>query len=97
MMNADQRAEHIASLQKEWTDVYVRANLDQPVLRRFGERVGRVVTVNWNGRAVIDFGDGAWYDVPADTAHLRKVDPAEGQKLFDTKNTSAVARPDRGG
>jgi hypothetical protein len=96
-MNADDRARRIESLRKEWTDQFVRANPDRPELRRFGDRVGRVVTVNWNGRALVDFQDGAWYDVPADPAHLVRIEPQEGRGKYDAKRNSAQPRPERGG
>src|SRR5205085_5670797 len=48
------------ALRAEWTDQFVRVNPHSPELQRFGETVGRVVTVNWNGKALIDFQDGGW-------------------------------------
>ena len=45
----------IEALRAEWTDQYVRVNPERPELCRFGDTVGRVVTVNFNGKAVIDF------------------------------------------
>ena len=46
---------------------------------RFEGRVGRVVTVNCGGRALVDFADGAWYDLPA-TAEVLDVVTAEDAK-----------------
>ena len=43
---------------REWTDQYVEVNPDRPELKRFAGIVGRVVTVNWNGKALVDFQDG---------------------------------------
>src|SRR5262245_55908959 len=60
----------IEDLKSEWTDKFVRVNPDRPELRRFKDIIGRVVTVNWNAKAVIDFQDGGWYDIAASTAFL---------------------------
>ncbi len=53
------------SLKREWTDQFVEVNPEQPELRRFQGIVGRVITVNCNDKALIDFQDGGWYDVSA--------------------------------
>jgi hypothetical protein len=87
----------VEELQARWTDRFVRANPERPELKRFGDRVGRVVTVNHNGLALVDFQDGAWYDVPADEGHLTLVDPAEAQKLYNPKANSAQRFPERQG
>ena len=89
--------QQIEQLREEWTDQFVRVNLNQPELRRFKEIVGRVVTVNWNGKALIDFQDGGWYDITASNACLTKVDPAEAKAKYDPKANSAQPRPDRQG
>jgi hypothetical protein len=83
-------------LRRQWIDQYVVVNPECPELKRFGETVGRVVTVNYNGKAVIDFQDGAWYDIGASTDFLRKLDPAEGQKKYKNVN-SAQPLPERQG
>jgi hypothetical protein len=57
--------DQIEDLRRRWTDQLVVARTERPELARFAGRVGRVVTVNRGGKAIIDFGDGAWYDVPA--------------------------------
>ena len=87
--------QQIEQLRAEWTDQFVRVNLDRPELRRFKETVGRVVTVNWNGKALIDFQDGGWYDVTASNAYLTKVDPAEGKAKYDAKANSAQPFPEK--
>jgi hypothetical protein len=87
----------LEQLKREWTDQYVLVNPDRPELKRFGETVGRVVTVNWNGKAIIDFQDGAWTDVSASEAYLKKLDAAEAAKKFDTKANSAQAFPEKQG
>lgn len=45
------------ALKREWIDQYVEVNPERPELSRFAGRVGRVATVNWNRKAVIDFQD----------------------------------------
>ena len=64
-------------LKQEWVDKYVTVT-DKPELKRFAGIVGRVVTVNFNGKALVDFQDGGWYDISANTDYLTLVDPAEG-------------------
>jgi len=85
----------LESLREEWTDQFVRANAERPELKRFGDIVGRVVTVNWNGKAVIDFQDGGWYDITASTQFLTRLDPAEAKAKYDPKVNSAQVIPDK--
>jgi hypothetical protein len=85
----------IEALRAEWTDQYVRANPDRPELRRFGEVVGRVVTVNFNGKALVDFQDGGWYDITASTQYLQKLDPAEAKAKYNAKVNSAQPFPEK--
>jgi hypothetical protein len=81
-------------LRRQWIDQYVVANTRHPELKRFGETVGRVVTVNYNGKALVDFQDGGWYDITADPEFLRKLDPEEGKKKYKNIN-SAQPIPDK--
>jgi hypothetical protein len=53
-----------AQLKAEWTDKYVEAMITVPEYARFRGMTGRVVTVNENGKCLVDFGDGPWYDIP---------------------------------
>ena len=87
----------IEQLKREWTDQYVTINPERVELKRFAGRVGRVVTVNWNGKAIIDFADGAWYDIAATSSCLNKLDAAEGKTKFDPTVNSAQAVPDKQG
>ena len=43
------------ALKREWTDQLVEVVPERPELMRFAGLVGRVVTVNHNRKAVIDF------------------------------------------
>lgn len=88
----------VDALKQQWTDklVHVRPGA-RPDLKRFEGRVGRVVTVSYSGRAVIDFADGAWYDV-ADFANvLDEVTDAAERKNYDATANSAQKTPTRQG
>jgi hypothetical protein len=91
---ADQRYEE---LKRTWTDQFVEVNSDRPELKRFAGIVGRVVTVNRNQKAVIDFQDGGWYDITASTDYLRILDPAAARDKYDAKVNSAQPIPDKQG
>jgi hypothetical protein len=95
METPDTAPARIEGLRAEWTDQFVRVNQDRPELKRFGETVGRVVTVNFNGKAVIDFQDGGWYDITASTQYLHKLDPAEAKGKYDPKTNSAQPIPEK--
>lgn len=92
-MDAFTRADQ---LKQEWTDQYVTVNPDRAELKRFVGIVGRVVTVNMNGRALIDFQDGGWYDIAASSDFLTRVDKAEGEKKYQNVN-SAKPMPEKQG
>jgi hypothetical protein len=87
--------DRLEALREEWSDQFVRVNPDRPELKRFGDTIGRVVTVNWNGKAVIDFQDGGWYDITASEQFLTRVDPAEAKAKFDFKVNSAQPIPEK--
>jgi hypothetical protein len=84
------------ALRKAWTDQYVEINPDRPELKRFAGIVGRVVTVNWNGKALVDFQDGGWYDITASELFLKKLDPATAAAKYKNTN-SAQPIPDKQG
>jgi hypothetical protein len=85
--------EQVESKKNEWTDQFVEVDSNRPELRRFAGSIGRVVTVNCNNRALVDFSDGAWYDITTD--YLRKVEPAVGKAKYDAKANSAQPFPDK--
>ena len=61
--------DRIDRLRKEWGDKYVEADAGVPSLRRFAGKVGRVMTINMNGRALVQFtgtNDIGWYDIDLD-------------------------------
>jgi hypothetical protein len=82
-------------LKREWTDQFVEVNAERPELRRFQGIVGRVVTVNCNNKAVVDFQDGGWYDISASPEYLTRLDPAAAKAKYDTKVNSAQPVPDK--
>jgi hypothetical protein len=88
---------HHEALKREWTDQYVQVNPERPELKRFAGIVGRVVTVNFNNKALVDFQDGGWYDVTASPDCLTKLDPAEAKAKFNPKANSAQPFPEKQG
>ena len=86
----------IDDLRKVWIDQFVKVNDQRPELKRFAGVVGRVVTVNYGGKAVIDFQDGGWYDIAASDEFLIKLDPAEGNAKYKNVN-SAQPIPEKQG
>jgi uncharacterized protein with von Willebrand factor type A (vWA) domain len=77
-------------LRKHWMDQYVKVNEARPELKRFAGIVGRVITVNYNGKAIVDFQDGGWYDITASDDYLTKLDPAEAQPKYKNVNSAQV-------
>ena len=80
----------VDALKREWTDKLVRVKPEvRADLTRFAGRVGRIVTVNYGGRAVVDFADGGWYDIADFAAVLEPVtDDAESKKYDATANSA---------
>lgn len=86
----------VDELRLEWIDQYVQVNPGHSELNRFAGIVGRVVTVNYNGKAVIDFQDGGWYDIGASSEYLTRL-PAEEAKAKYKNVNSAQVIPDKQG
>jgi hypothetical protein len=84
-------------LKRQWIDQYVEVNADRPELKRFAGIVGRVITVNFNNKALVDFSDGGWYDITASEEYLRKLDPATAKTKYDAKANSAQPFPEKQG
>lgn len=86
--------EHIEKLQREWTDKYVVVDESRPELRRFRGLTGTVKTVNFSGRALVQF-DGynniGWYDI--DPAWLKIVDAPLPKPEAGKKPAKAEAKP----
>jgi hypothetical protein len=79
---------HNNTLKQLWTDQFVVVKPGHTELARFADIVGRVVTVNFNGKALIDFQDGGWYDITASEEFLTKLTPEEGKAKY--KNTNSA-------
>ncbi len=84
------------ALKHEWTDQFVEVNPERPELKRFVGLVGRVITVNHNNKALVDFQDGGWYDIAASEEYLRKLDPAAAKAKYKNVN-SAQPIPEKQG
>jgi hypothetical protein len=87
--------ERAEELKHTWTDKFVRVKPGFPQYARFEGKVGRVVTVNYGGRAVIDFADGAWYDIPASEDYLEMLPEEEAKGKYDPTANSAQKVPTR--
>lgn len=87
----------IEALKREWTDQLVEVDATRPELKRFAGLVGRVVTVNLNHKALVDFADGGWYDITASAEFLKKLDPAIAKDKYDAKANSAQPFPEKQG
>lgn len=85
------------ALKRTWTDRFVRVKPGHPEYARFVGKVGRVVTVNFGGKAIVDFADGAWYDIPATDLHLEVVPDEEAKDKYDPTANSAQKLPPRQG
>ena len=79
---------HLEKLRKEFTNELVTLNEARPGLERFQEMVGRVVTVDAAGQALVQFnGFPARYAIGVD--HLRVVD----QTISLVENTDRQPGP----
>lgn len=90
---ADQRYEN---LKNHWIDKLVAVKAEFPELHRFEGLVGRVITVNRNNKALVDFADGGWYDITASEEFLTILeDTEENRKKYDGKMNSAQPFPEK--
>ena len=94
MFPTDQQYEE---LRCQWTDKFVQVNADLAELKRFAGIVGRVITVNYNNKALVDFQDGGWYDITASPEYLKKLDAATAKAKYDAKVNSAQPHPEKQG
>ena len=94
MYPTDQQYEE---LRRQWTDKFVQVNADLPELKRFAGIVGRVITVNRNGKAVVDFQDGGWYDISASADCLTVLSPEAAKGKYDATANSAQPHPSKQG
>jgi len=82
-------------LKQTWTDKFVRVKPGRPDYERFKDQVGRVITVNFGGKALVDFADGAWYDIPASDEYLEVVSEDEAKGKYNASANSAQKLPGR--
>ncbi|MGL4550644.1 MAG: hypothetical protein ACRC33_05615 [Gemmataceae bacterium] len=78
-------------LKAQWTDQLVTVAPGRADLTRFAGLVGRVITVNFNAKALVDFADGAWYDI--DPAFLVPVTDDAAKAKYDATANSAQVFP----
>jgi hypothetical protein len=93
-----QFAEKIEQMKRDFTDKYVLVDGALPELARFRDVVGRVKTVNMNGRALVEFDEYhlniGWFDIAPE--YLKVVDkPPPKEKKVEAKKpaTKADAKP----
>ena len=85
----------VDALRVKWSDRLVSVKVGiRDDLKRFEGQVGRIVTVNYSGRAVIDFADGAWYDI-ADFENVLVDASDDEKKNYDSTVNSAQKIPQR--
>jgi hypothetical protein len=67
--------DNILELQRQWTDRYVTVDAARPELKRFSGMTGIVKTVNFSGRALVEFDANnniGWFDI--DPHFLKMID-----------------------
>lgn len=82
-------------LKSEWTGRRVAVRPDRPALLRFAGKAGRVVTVNMNGRALVQFDrspNTGWFDI--DVADLAEVEPTPVPTAGSVPPPGPAAPPD---
>jgi hypothetical protein len=87
-------ADKIEQMKRDFTDKYVLVDATRPELARFRDVVGRVKTVNMNGRALVEFDEYhlniGWYDIAPE--FLKVVDkPLPREKKVEAKKPAAKA------
>lgn len=66
--------EEIEELKRAWTSQHVVVDASRPELKRFANRVGQVMTVNMNGRALVQFTE-TWGRYDISLPYLKRVEP----------------------
>lgn len=88
MVNQNRDVSYNDRLKEEWTDQFVLVKPGHPELARFNDIVGRVVTVNFNGKAIVDFQDGGWYDITASEEFLTRIPAEEAKGKYKNVNSA---------
>src|SRR4029079_16576187 len=91
-------ADKIEQMKLDFTDKYVLVDATRPELARFRDVVGRVKTVNMNGRALVEFDEYhlniGWYDIaPEFLTVVDKRPPREKKVEAKTPAAKAEAKP----
>ena len=85
--------ENIYQLQRQLTDKYVVVDQSRPELQRFGGMTGQVKTVNFSGRALVEFdanNNTGWFDI--DPQFLKVIDaPLPKPVAKETKGEKKAA------
>ncbi len=89
-------SDRIEKMKHEYTDKYVLVDAERPELARFRDIVGRVKTVNMNGRALVEFDEYhtniGWFDI--DPSFLKVLDgPLPKLPKAEKKATPKEAKP----
>jgi hypothetical protein len=91
--------DNILQLQRQWTDKYVVVDDARPELKRFSGMTGVVKTVNFSGRALVQFDANnniGWFDI--DPRFLKIVDaplPKPAAKEAKTEKKAAPVKQDK--
>src|SRR6476619_3317245 len=86
----------IEQMKRDFTDKYVLVDATRPELARFRDVVGRVKTVNMNGRALVEFDEYhlniGWFDIAPE--YLKVVDkpPPKAAKVEAKKAAPAAKK-----
>lgn len=89
-------SDRIEKIKHEYTDKYVLVDAERPELARFRDIVGRVKTVNMNGRALVEFDEYhtniGWFDI--DPSFLKVLDgPPPKLPKAEKKTAPKEAKP----
>ena len=87
--------ERIEKLRQEYTGQRVTVDASRPELARFADAPAVVKTVNFNGRALIQFdgADRSWHDVGLD--YLKVIDTIDEPQAEAAENESAATEPEK--
>ncbi len=88
--------DQIEKMKREYTDKYVVVDGTRPELARFRDVVGRVRTVNMNGRALVEFDEYhlniGWYDIAPEFLKVVDKPPPRAPKT-EAKKAAPKAAP----
>ena len=70
-------SERIEELKRQYTGRCVVVDVQRPELARMAGKLGRIKTINYNGRALVQFeeSDPGWHDIDLD--YLKVVEPPQ--------------------